>query len=91
LPATTGPGGGLVITYASTGGVDSCVNSPDLCKPPLPVMDMMENGADPCASDPDSAQCKALKDEKEKAENDGFGDGESNGKSSKKKVAQCSV
>jgi filamentous hemagglutinin family protein len=83
----------LVINYASTGGVDPCASSPDLCKPPLPVMDILDNGADPCASAPDSAQCKALKDEKEKAENDGFGDedGKQNEKSSQKKVAQCSV
>jgi filamentous hemagglutinin family protein len=84
---------GLLITYANNFVFDPCASSPDLCKPPLPALDMMKNGADPCASAPDSAQCKALKDEKEQAGNDGFGDedGEQNEKSSKKKVAQCSV
>jgi hypothetical protein len=81
----------LVITYASTGGVDPCVNSPDLCRllSPVdnPVVDVVEG--DPCATAPDSAQCKSIEaGEKEK---DSFGDGDSNGKSSKKKVAQCGV
>jgi hypothetical protein len=94
-PATTAAGGGLEITYAGATSIvfDPCASSPGLCKPPLPDLDVMDNGADPCASAPDSAQCKALKDEKQKAEKDEFGDedGKQNEKSSQKKVAQCSV
>ncbi|MDO8340356.1 MAG: hypothetical protein Q7T59_00075, partial [Candidatus Woesebacteria bacterium] len=99
LPATTGSGGGLVITYANTTAIvlDPCASSPDLCKPPSPkdnpVIDVVE--ADPCATAPDSAQCKALKDdENDKTEKGDFGDeddGKQNEKSSQKKVAQCGV
>jgi hypothetical protein len=96
-PATTGPGGGLVITYANSIVVDPCASSPDLCKPPTavdPIIDVVE--ADPCATAPDSAQCKAQKpdDDKDK-EQDQFGDEQENGKkdekSSQKKVAQCGI
>jgi ribosomal protein L12E/L44/L45/RPP1/RPP2 len=59
-----------------------------------PIIDVVE--ADPCATAPDSAQCKAQKpgDDKDK-EKDQFGDEQENGKkdekSSQKKVAQCGV
>ncbi len=97
-PATTRPGGGLVITYANGVVVDPCASSPDLCKPPTPIetpiIEVVE--ADPCATAPDSAQCKAQKpgDDEDK-EKDQFGDEQENGKkdekSSQKKVAQCGV
>jgi hypothetical protein len=93
-PATLSPGGGLVISYASTTNVDPCVNSPDICKPPLPidnpVVDVVDG--DPCAAAPDSAQCKAIKlAESEEGDSFGANDGEDNENSSKRKVAQCGV
>ena len=96
-PATTGPGGGLVITYANSIVIDPCASSPDLCKPPTPVDPIVKVvDADPCATAPDSAQCKAQKpnDDKDK-EKEQFGDEQENGKkdekSSQKKVAQCGI
>jgi hypothetical protein len=94
-PATTSPGGGLVITYANSNVIDPCATSPDLCKPPIatdtPLFDVVE--ADPCTAAPDSAQCKAPKQEKDREEKDQFGDddGKKDGKSSQKKVAQCGI
>jgi hypothetical protein len=83
----------LVITYANTVTADPCVSSPDICKPPLPIDIPI---VDPCATAPDSAQCKAQlsEKEKEKTEKDNFGDaddGKKDENSSKKKVAQCGV
>jgi hypothetical protein len=66
-----------------------------LCKPPIatdtPLFDVVE--ADPCTAAPDSAQCKAPKQEKDREEKDQFGDddGKKDGKSSQKKVAQCGI
>jgi hypothetical protein len=84
----------LVITYANTTTVDPCVSSPDICKPPLPIDNPVVDdvAGDPCATAPDSAQCKAIKlGEKEKDEKDSFGDGERDENSSQKKVGTCGV
>ncbi len=84
----------LVITYSNTIVVDPCVSSPDICKPPLPIdIPVVDDVAgDPCATAPDSAQCKPIKlGEKEKDEKDSFGDGEHDENSSQKKVGTCGV
>jgi filamentous hemagglutinin family protein len=86
----------LVITYANATVVDPCVASPDLCKPPSPIDNPITdiNQGDPCATSPDSAQCKAKTAEKDKDKEKGreFGEeetGNKDEKSSQKKVAQC--
>jgi hypothetical protein len=94
-PATEGFG--LEIKHASTSTTDICAISPNLCKPPPPNENPIDDDAPPPFSKPDpdkKATCTEGTfgcDEEKKDKQDQANDGKKDEKPGEKKVAQCSL